>query len=121
MVLKAISNDGSVEWRAMCLLVCTQIGIVLNILGFVSVVLGRRFITAPSPAATMFCIVLAVGVTAYTYYAVRYKNTWRFFEPEFEGYSKLVKRIGGIVMIALPVLLIAGMGWSASILRRLPS
>jgi hypothetical protein len=103
----------------MCLLGCVQIGIVSMVLELVSIALGRRLLTAGSPVATIFSLVLVVSVTALNYYAVRYRSSWKYFEPEFEGYSKLVHRVSGVVVIMLPIVLIVGIGWAATVVRRL--
>jgi len=67
----------------MGLLICTQIGLILSVFGFISMILGRRVIPTHGPGATVFAVFVAVAVTAFNYYKVRYENKWKQFEREF--------------------------------------
>jgi hypothetical protein len=51
---------------------------------------------------------------------VQHKNRWKQFEHEFEGYSKLAKTIGGIVMLALPFLTLVALIWTGKAMAPLP-
>jgi len=119
-ILCAISDDGWADWRAMGLLVCTQIGLVLNIFALASVISGHRLIPTHGIELTAFAVSLSVVITATNYYAVRFENRWKHFEREFERYPKLIQRLGCVVMIALPLLTAAAMVWSAATMARLP-
>jgi hypothetical protein len=118
-VLNAISDDSWVEFRAMSLLVCTQMGLILNFLGIASILLNRSFIPTHGLGETFFIPFLAAAVTALNYYGVQYKDGWKQFEGEFDGYSKSTKTIGCLVMIVLPVLTAAAMSWTAVTMARL--
>jgi amino acid transporter len=118
-VLNAISDDSWLEFRAMSLLVCTQMGLILNFLGIVSILLKRSFIPTHGLGQTLFIALLAAAITALNYYGVQYKNRWKQFEGEFDGYSKSIKAIGGFIVIVLPILTGAAMSWTAMTMARL--
>jgi hypothetical protein len=118
-VLNAISGDGWVEWRAMSLLVCTQVGLILTVFGIASILLRRSFIPTHGMGLMLFGVFLAAVVTAINYYEVQHKDRWRQFEGEFDGYSTATKTIGCLVMVVLPVLTVVAMGWTAAIMARL--
>ena len=118
-VLIAISGDGWVELRAMSLLVCTQVGLILSLFGIASISLKRSFIPTHGLGLTLFGVLVATAVTALNYYGVQYKDRWKHFENEFNGYSKSVKTIGCLVVIALPILTAAAMSWTAATMARL--
>jgi hypothetical protein len=117
--LTAISGDGWVEWRAMSLLVCTEVGLILNLFGIASILLKRSLIPTHGLVLAFFGVFLAAAVTAGKYYGVQYKDRWKRFENEFDSYSKSRKTIGCLVMIMLPVLTAAAMSWTAATMARL--
>jgi hypothetical protein len=119
-VLWTISDDRSVDWRAMGLLICTQIGLVLCILEFASVIEGRRLLPAQGPRLVQFAVLVSSAITAFNYYVVRYKNKWKQFDSEFESYSKLTQNISGVAMIILTLLTAAALVWLAASVARLP-
>jgi hypothetical protein len=53
-VLNAISPDGWVDWRAMGLLVCTQVGLILNFFGIASILLRHSLIPTHGFVLTLF-------------------------------------------------------------------
>jgi hypothetical protein len=119
-ILRAISDDKSVDWRAMGILICTQIAVIMSVFAIASVMLGRRIIPGSGPTLTLFGVLLSATVTAINYYAVWYEKRWKSFEREFESYSVLVRRFGGVVVIALPIMTIAGIAWLVGIVAQLP-
>jgi len=118
-VLNAISDDSWVEFRAMSLLVCTQMGLILNFLGIASILLKRSLIPTHGLGATLFIAFLAAAITALNYYGVQHKSRWKQFEGEFDGYSKSIKFVGCLVMIVLPILTGVTMSWTAVTMARL--
>jgi hypothetical protein len=118
-ILNAISDDSWIEFRAMSLLVCTQMGLILNFLGIASILLKRSFIPTHGLEQTLLIAFLATAITALNYYGVQYKSRWKQFEGEFDGYSKSTKTAGCLVMIVLPILTGAAMGWTAATMARL--
>jgi hypothetical protein len=118
--LLAISGDWVVDFRAMALLALTQFSIIFSALEFGSIVLGRRLIPTGHPDAIVFVLFLAITITALNQYAVSYKNHWKLYEREFDGYSELTKAIGIVVMAVLPVLSGAMAIWLTGAMVGLP-
>jgi hypothetical protein len=92
--LVAISGDWLLDFRAMSLLVITQICLILSVLEFGSIILGRRLIPASMPGATLFALCFAIAIAVLNLYAVSYNNHWKQYEREFEGYSTFIKTLG---------------------------
>jgi hypothetical protein len=118
-VLTAIGGDYGLDWRASTLLVCTEVGLVLCLLGIASIVLGRSFIPASGLRLTYFGVFLVGGVSLLNYYELQYQDKWKQFEREFNGYSRSRKTIGCVVVVMLPILTAAAMSWIGVTLHRL--
>jgi hypothetical protein len=67
----------------------------------------------------IFTAFLAAVVTALNYCGVQYKDRWKQFEGEFDGYPKSMKAVGCLVIIVLPILTGAAMGSTAVTMARL--
>jgi hypothetical protein len=118
--LIAISGSWLLDFRAMSLLVITQICLILSLLEVGSIILGRRLIPAGQPVATLFALCCAITITALNLYAV-YKNHWKQYEREFETYSTFIKAIGCIVMIVLLGLAGTTAVWLTAAMASLPN
>lgn len=118
-ILNAIAGDDWLDFRAMALLVCTQMGLVLSLFGAASILTRCSLLPPQGLALTFFNLFLAATVSAANYYGIQYKDRWRQFESEFNKYSKSRKAIGGIVMIVLPILAIVAAVWVASKMAQL--
>jgi hypothetical protein len=115
----AFTGDGWIDWRAMCLLVCTQVGLILSLLGISSIVLKRNLIPTHGLGLTFFIVALPAAVAGLNYYCVQYKGRWKQFEKEFDSYSELRKTVGCVIMIILPLLTAVTMSWTAAAMVRL--
>lgn len=116
----AISGDWALDFRALSLLVCTQICVILSALELGSMMLGRRLIPASQPGVTLFALCWAMAIAGLNIYAIGYKNHWRQYEREFEAYSNSVKTIGCLVMVVLLGLAGATSVWLTSTMVALP-
>jgi hypothetical protein len=103
-ILLAISDDWVLDFRAMSILVLTQFSLVFGALELGSIVTGHRLIPAGHPDALVFVLFLAILITALNRYAVSYKNYWKQYEHEFNGYPKFTRAFGMFVMAVLPPL-----------------
>jgi hypothetical protein len=119
-ILLAISGDWLLDFRAMSLLVCTEICVVLSALEFGSTIFGHRLIPASEPGVVLFALCWAITITALNLYAVSHKNHWKQYEREFDGYSRFIKVIGGLVMIMLLGLAGAASVWLTAAMVTLP-
>lgn len=97
-----------------------RFALFFSALEFGSIVLGRRLIPTGHPDAMVFVLFLAITVTALNQYAVSHKNHWKQYEREFDGYSKLTKAIGIVVMAVLPVVSGAMAIWLTGAMVGLP-
>ena len=104
----------------MTLLVLTQFSVIFSALEFGSIVLGHRLIPARHLDAMVFVLFLAITITALNRYAVSYKNHWKQYEREFDGYSKFTRVVGMLVMAALPALAGATAIWLTTGVAELP-
>lgn len=118
-ILNAIAGDAWLDFRAMALLVCTQIGFVLSLLGTVSILTRRSLLPPQGLASTFFNLFLAATVSVVNYYGIQYKDRWKRFESEFNAYSKSRKAVGGLVIMVLPILAIVSAVWVASKMAQL--
>ena len=103
-ILNAFAGDSWLDFRAMALLVCTQVALLLSLFGTASILTRSSLLPPQGLASAFFGLVLAATVSALNYYGIQYKDRWKQFESEFDGYSKSRKAIGGLVMIVLPIL-----------------
>lgn len=119
-IISAISDPWLLDWRAMTFLGGIEVGLILCLFEFGSLLLGRSLIPARGSHTVLFCVVLVGTVARVNYYAIQHEHRWKTFEREFEQYSALRKTIGCVVMIALSFLTFAAMAWAASAMLRLP-
>jgi hypothetical protein len=119
-LLLAISGDWIVDFRAMALLVLTEFCVIFSALEFGSITSGRRLIPPGHSDAMVLVLFLAITITALNQFAVSHENHWKQYESEFEGYSKLTKAIGIVVMAVLPPLSGATAIWLTGAMVALP-
>jgi hypothetical protein len=120
LAIIAISGDWLVDFRAMGLLVCTQICLIFSLLEYGSIMLGRRLIPANQPDVTLLSLFCAIAITTLNVYAITYKDHWKKYRHEFDAYSKLLKILGCILMIVLLGLGAATSIWLAAKMVVLP-
>ena len=119
-ILLAISGDTLLDFRAMSLLVFTQACVLLSALEFGSIMLGRRLIPTNELGITAFVLFWTITITAVNHYAVSYKNHWKRYEREFDGYSNVTKAMGWLVMIIMLVLGSTTAIWLTAGVKALP-
>jgi uncharacterized membrane protein len=104
-LFKAIYDDGLAGWKAIAILGCAEILIIMGVYGCVSLVIGHRLLHGTTWVSRLLGIVVALAVFAANYGALLGNNRWRRFEEEFESYprSGRVAAIIGIVGILLGI------------------
>jgi hypothetical protein len=116
----AISGNEWADSRAMALLVLIVIGLTLITLNFCSFIAGRELIPLHGSRSTIFVLGVPAIIVVWLVFEVQHKNRWKQYEHEFEGYSKPARTIGGVVMVALPFLMLAALIWTGKKMAQLP-
>jgi hypothetical protein len=95
---KAIYDDGLAEWKAIAILGCAEVLIMMGVYGSISLVIGHRLLHGTTWVSRLLGIVVALAVFAANYGALLRNNRWRRFEEEFESFSRS-SRVAGIIGI----------------------
>ncbi len=105
-LFKAIYDDGWAEWKAMAILICAEICMIMGVYGFISLLIGHRLLHATSLLLRVFGIIVVLAIIAGNYYTLLSGNRWSRFEAEFESYSRATQVTGcvGVVGILLGTL-----------------
>ena len=104
-LFKAIYDDGFAEWKAMAILICAEIFVIMGVYGCISLLIGHRLLHATPLASRLVGIVVVLAVVAANYGALLSNNRGYRFEAEFESYPRFVRVAGfiGIVGILLGI------------------
>jgi hypothetical protein len=102
-LFKAIYDDGWAEWKAMAILICAEIFMLMGVYGCISLFIGHRLLHTTSSLSRPLGIMVVLAVIAANYYALLSNNRWSRFEAEFESYSRATRIAGcvGVVGILL--------------------
>jgi hypothetical protein len=99
----ALYDDGYADWKALAVLGGSQVLTLFMGISLLSIVLGHRVLTVTKMSTFCLCVGVGLSVTALNYYALRYRDRWTRFEPQFERYPTLARVVGSIVVVVLVI------------------
>jgi hypothetical protein len=116
-IARAISDDGLSEWKATGTIVIFEVLAIVGLTNAAAVYLGRRLIDRGSP----FIFLVAFGVAIVNTPAILGKHKrWDQLSSEFEGYSRVIRIVGGFAVVLLVVGAIIVAGYFGAAQRLLP-
>ena len=119
---KALSDDGLEDWKALLVITVAMLFAALDGVAAVSTGLQHR-VLLPETRAHFRILwgTAAFSLTAINYFTLVNRRRWTRFEREFHRHPKANRLLGGFVVWASMILVVAVARWMLSIAWRLPA
>ena len=118
---KALSDDGLEDWKALLVITVAMLFAALAGVTGVSIALQHRVLLPDAKQRFMTLWgTVTFSLTVINYFALVNRHRWSRFEAEFRHLSKSTGLLGGFVVWASMILVVAVAGWMTLIARKLP-
>jgi hypothetical protein len=98
-------DDGLSRWKALAVIVCTELAALMTIVLGISVAVGRRIFFQTWPAGALMLFGLSIAVSWMNYELLFRDSRWSYQRKEFEELSDFAK-IAGTAAVLTTIALI---------------
>ena len=120
-MFKVIYDDGFSDVKALAVIVCSELLILMGVLCIAFLGVGYRFLPVHGALSFVMAGALSLAVTGLNYYALCYENRWIRFKAEFETYSVTTRVFSGLAITAVVFGIILASMMAAAAASHLPT
>jgi hypothetical protein len=117
---KAVYDDGFADFKASVFILCAQGFLVMIALGVASIAAGRKLLPRSTGGTILMAVLLFLGLEALNHFTLLTKEKVSAYEKEFSSYSTHNRVLGSVLVLAVMLIIVAGVFVIGGVVRRLP-